>query len=100
MDIGYGGWNAETRSDRRKRRNRQALGSRLSGHVTEKGIDTATMSEICELADVVAGRCTIISLQSQISVHVMEQVMDRHATHQAVEQLHRPCKSMPSAFAT
>jgi AcrR family transcriptional regulator len=37
---------SETRSDRRKRRNRQAVIDAASRVMSEKGIDAATMSEI------------------------------------------------------
>ena len=45
----------ETRSERRKRQNREALIE--AGHkiMTQKGIDAATMAEITELADMGAG---------------------------------------------
>ena len=46
---------AETRTDRRKRRNRQALIEAGYEVMAQKGIDAATMSEIADLADVGAG---------------------------------------------
>ena len=45
----------ESRVDRRKRRNRDALIEAADKVMTEKGIDAATMLEIAELADVGAG---------------------------------------------
>jgi AcrR family transcriptional regulator len=70
--------NAETRSDRRKRRNRQALIEAGYRVMTEKGIDAATMSEICELADVGAGTVyNYFASKDELAMCVMEQVMDR-----------------------
>src|SRR6202045_991108 len=68
----------ESRSDRRKRRNRQALIE--AGHqiMAEKGIDAATMSEISELADVGAGTVyNYFASKDELAMCVMEQVMDR-----------------------
>ena len=70
--------NAETRSDRRKRRNRQALIEAGYRVMAEKGIDAATMSEICELADVGAGTVyNYFASKDELAMCVMEQVMDR-----------------------
>jgi AcrR family transcriptional regulator len=71
---------AETRNERRKRRNRQALIE--AGHqvMAEKGIDAATMSEIAERADVGAGTVyNYFASKDDLAMSVMEQVMDRLA---------------------
>ena len=66
------------RSDRRKRRNRQALIEAGYQIMTEKGIDAATMSEISELADVGAGTVyNYFASKDELAMCVMEQVMDR-----------------------
>src|SRR5262245_64928661 len=68
----------ETRSSRRKRRNREALLS--AGHqvMAQKGIDAATMSEITELADVGAGTVyNYFASKDELAMCTMEQVMDR-----------------------
>jgi AcrR family transcriptional regulator len=54
----------ESRVDRRKRRNRDALIDAAYRVMTEKGIDAATMSEIAELADVGAG--TVYNLKTSL----------------------------------
>ena len=70
--------NVETRSDRRKRRNRQALIEAGYQVMAKKGIDAATMSEICELADVGAGTVyNYFASKDELAMCVMEQVMDR-----------------------
>lgn len=71
---------AETRNERRKRRNRQALIE--AGHkvMAEKGIDAATMSEIADLADVGAGTVyNYFASKDDLAMRVMEEVMDRLA---------------------
>src|ERR1700744_4136846 len=71
---------AETRSERRKRRNRQALIEAGYQVMTEKGIDAATMSEISELADVGAGTAyNYFASKDELAMCVMEQVMERLA---------------------
>src|SRR5262249_34244113 len=68
----------ETRSDRRKRRNRQALIDAGHRGMAEKGIDAATMWEICELADVGAGTVyNYFASKDELAMCVMEEVMDR-----------------------
>jgi AcrR family transcriptional regulator len=68
----------ESRSDRRKRRNRQALIEAGYQIMAEKGIDAATMSEISELADVGAGTVyNYFASKDELAMCVMEQVMDR-----------------------
>src|SRR5215472_12916514 len=70
----------ETRSERRKRRNRQALIE--AGHqvMAQKGIDAATMSEIAERADVGAGTVyNYFASKDDLAMRVMEEVMDRLA---------------------
>ncbi len=70
----------ESRSDRRKRRNRQALIEAGYQVMAEKGIDAATMSEIAERADVGAGTVyNYFASKDDLATCVMEQVMDRLA---------------------
>ncbi len=67
----------ETRGDRRKRRNREAL--LAAGHqvMASKGIDAATMAEIAELADVGAGTVyNYFASKDELAMAVMERVMD------------------------
>jgi len=71
---------AETRTDRRKRRNRQALIEAGYEVMAGKGIDAATMSEIAERADVGAGTVyNYFASKDELAMCVMEQVMDRLA---------------------
>jgi AcrR family transcriptional regulator len=71
---------AETRTDRRKRRNRQALIEAGYEVMAQKGIDAATMSEIADLADVGAGTVyNYFASKDELAMCVMEQVMDRLA---------------------
>jgi AcrR family transcriptional regulator len=71
---------AETRVDRRKRRNREALIQAGYEVMARKGIDAATMSEIAELADVGAGTVyNYFASKDELAMYVMEQVMDRLA---------------------
>ena len=71
---------AETRVDRRKRRNREALIQAGYEVMAQKGIDAATMSEIAELADVGAGTVyNYFASKDELAMSVMEQVMDRLA---------------------
>lgn len=68
----------ETRSDRRKRRNRAALLEAGYHVMAQKGIDAATMSEIAERADVGAGTVyNYFASKDDLATSVMEQVMDR-----------------------
>ena len=70
----------ETRVDRRKRRNREALIQAGYEVMAQKGIDAATMSEIAELADVGAGTVyNYFASKDELAMSVMEQVMDRLA---------------------
>ena len=70
----------ETRTDRRKRRNRQALIEAGYEVMAGKGIDAATMSEIAERADVGAGTVyNYFASKDELAMCVMEQVMDRLA---------------------
>jgi AcrR family transcriptional regulator len=70
----------ESRVDRRKRRNREALIEAADGVMTEKGIDAATMLEIAELADVGAGTVyNYFESKDELAVCVMERVMHRLA---------------------
>src|SRR5581483_5053920 len=63
----------ESRVDRRKRRNRDALIDAAYKVMTEKGIDAATMSEIAELADVGAGTVyNYFESKDELAVCVME----------------------------
>jgi AcrR family transcriptional regulator len=71
---------AETRSERKKRRNRQALIEAGYEVMARKGIDAATMSEIAELADVGAGTVyNYFESKDELAMYVMEQVMERLA---------------------
>ncbi len=71
---------AETRVDRRKRRNREALIQAGYEVMAQKGIDAATMSEIAELADVGAGTVyNYFASKDELAMSVMEQVMERLA---------------------
>jgi AcrR family transcriptional regulator len=71
---------AESRSERRKRRNREALVQAGYQVMAEKGIDAATMSEIAEIADVGAGTVyNYFGSKDELAICVMEQVMDRLA---------------------
>ncbi len=71
---------AETRSDRRKRRNRAALLEAGYHVMAQKGIDAATMSEIADRADVGAGTVyNYFASKDDLATSVMEQVMDRLA---------------------
>jgi AcrR family transcriptional regulator len=70
----------ESRSERRKRRNRQALIEAGYQVMAQKGIDAATMSEISELADVGAGTAyNYFASKDELAMCVMEQVMNRLA---------------------
>lgn len=70
----------ESRTERRKRRNRQALIDAAYQVMAEKGIDAATMLEIAELADVGAGTVyNYFDSKDELAVCVMEQVMQRLA---------------------
>lgn len=70
----------ETRSERRKRLNRQALIEAGYQIMAEKGIDAATMSEIANRADVGAGTAyNYFASKDELAMAVMEQVMDRLA---------------------
>lgn len=77
MNVAQG---VETRSERRKRRNRQALIEAGYQIMASKGIDAATMSEIAELADVGAGTVyNYFTSKDELAMYVMEEVMDRLA---------------------
>ena len=68
----------ETRGERRRRRNRQALIEAGYQVMAQKGIDAATMSEITELADVGAGTVyNYFASKDELAMCIMEQVMDR-----------------------
>jgi AcrR family transcriptional regulator len=70
----------ETRSERRKRRNRQVLIDAGYRVMAEKGIDAATMLEISELADVGAGTVyNYFNSKDELAMAIMEQVMRRLA---------------------
>lgn len=71
---------AETRRDRRKKRNRQALIDAGYRVIAEKGIDAATMVEIADRADVGAGTAyNYFASKDDLAIAVLEQVMDRLA---------------------
>jgi AcrR family transcriptional regulator len=88
--------NVETRSDRRKRRNRQALIQTGYEVMARKGIDAATMYEICELADVGVGTVyNYFSSKDELAMYVMELVMDRLAQRiEAVTNTFTDCASL------
>src|SRR6516162_6671980 len=68
----------ESRGERRRRRNRQALIEAGYQIMAQKGIDAATMSEITELADVGAGTVyNYFASKDELAMCIMEQVMDR-----------------------
>jgi AcrR family transcriptional regulator len=68
----------ETRTDRRKRRNRAALLEAGYHVMAQKGIDAATMTEIADRADVGAGTVyNYFASKDDLATSVMEQVMDR-----------------------
>src|SRR5690606_7863539 len=70
----------ETRSDRRKKRNRQALIEAGYQVMAQKGVDAATMAEVAEHADVGAGTdYNYFASKGDLAKAVMEQVMDRLA---------------------
>jgi AcrR family transcriptional regulator len=70
----------ESRVDRRKRRNREALIEAADKVMTAKGIDAATMLEISELADVGAGTVyNYFASKDELVVCVIERVMQRLA---------------------
>lgn len=70
----------ESRNDRRKRRNRQALIDAGYRVMSQKGIDDATMSEIADIADVGAGTVyNYFSSKDELAICVLEQVMNRLA---------------------
>jgi AcrR family transcriptional regulator len=70
----------ETRRDRRKKRNRQALIDAGYRVIAEKGIDAATMNEIAERADVGAGTAyNYFASKDDLAMSVLEQVMHRLA---------------------
>jgi AcrR family transcriptional regulator len=72
--------NIESRSERRKRRNRDALIEAGYQIIAEKGIDVATMSEIANRADVGAGTAyNYFASKNDLVIAVMEQVMDNLA---------------------
>lgn len=68
----------ETRNDRRKRRNRQALIEAGYEVMAQKGVDAATMAEIADRADVGAGTVyNYFASKDDLAMAVIEQVMDR-----------------------
>jgi AcrR family transcriptional regulator len=70
----------ETRSDRRKRRNRQALIEAGYEVMARKGVDAATMAEIADRADVGAGTVyNYFASKDDLAMAVIEQVMNRLA---------------------
>src|SRR5215472_4850616 len=68
----------ETRSERRKRRNRQALIEAGYEVMAKKGIDAVTMSEIAERADVGAGTVyNYFASKDELAMCVMERLAQR-----------------------
>jgi AcrR family transcriptional regulator len=71
---------SETRSERRKRLNRDALIKAGYETIAEKGIDAATMSEIADRADVGAGTAyNYFTSKDDLVMAVMEEAMDQLA---------------------
>lgn len=71
---------AENRSERRKRRTRQALLDAGQQVMAEKGVDAATMLEIAARADVGTGTAyNYFASKDDLAVSVLEQVMERLA---------------------
>jgi AcrR family transcriptional regulator len=71
---------SETRRDRRKKRNRQALIDAGVRVIAEKGIDAATMNEIAARADVGAGTAyNYFASKDDLAMSVLEEVMRRLA---------------------
>jgi AcrR family transcriptional regulator len=88
----------ETRSDRRKRRNRQALLEAGYHVMAKKGIDAATMFEIAERADVGAGTVyNYFASKDELAMAVMEQVMERLA--QRIEAVTNTFKDPGQVYA-
>ncbi len=88
----------ETRSDRRKRRNRQALLEAGYHVMARKGIDAATMFEIAERADVGAGTVyNYFASKDELAMAVMEQVMERLA--QRIEAVTNTFKDPGQVYA-
>jgi AcrR family transcriptional regulator len=70
----------ETRTERRRRKNREALIKAGYTVMSRKGIDAATMHEIAELADVGAGTVyNYFSSKDALAIAVLEKVMHRLA---------------------
>jgi AcrR family transcriptional regulator len=70
----------ETRGERRKRLNREALIKAGYQIIAEKGIDASTMSEIAERADVGAGTAyNYFASKDDLVMAVMEKAMDQLA---------------------
>ena len=70
----------DSRSDRRKRRNRSALMDAAYRVMAKKGIDAATISEIAELADVGAGTVyNYFASKDELAMCVLERTMERLA---------------------
>ena len=68
----------ETRGNRRKRRNHQALIEAGYQVMATKGIDAATMAEVAKLADVAAGTVyNYFASKDELAMTVMDLVMDR-----------------------
>lgn len=68
----------ESRRDRRKRHNRQALIEAGYRVMSKKGIDAATMSEIAEVADVGSGTAyNYFSSKDELAICVLEEAMSR-----------------------
>lgn len=66
----------ESRNDRRKRRNRQALIEAGYRVMSQKGIDNATMSEIADIADVGAGTVyNYFASKDELAICVLEKLM-------------------------
>ncbi|MDH2236542.1 TetR/AcrR family transcriptional regulator [Pigmentiphaga sp. GD03639] len=71
---------AESRSERKRRQNREALIEAGYQLIADKGIDAATMSEIAEMADVSAGTVYYyFDSKDELAMAVMERVMERLA---------------------
>lgn len=71
---------SESRTERRQRRNREALINAGYRVMSQKGIDAATMLEIAEMADIGAGTIyNYFESKDDLAIAVMEKVMHRLA---------------------
>jgi AcrR family transcriptional regulator len=89
---------APSRRKRRKIHNREALIAAGYSVISKKGIDTATMGEITELADVASGTVyNYFASKDELVIAVMERVMHRLA--ERIEVVTNSFKEPAKAFA-